>query len=57
MKYVGKDGCEVVNKVDTDDLCCAISGGNVDGHTLFCAVFSNKCVLYSMVLNDEDQLR
>ena len=55
MKYVENNGCELIIKFDTEDLCYAINGGIIEGKTFFCGAFSNKCLLYSLEINDDKQ--
>lgn len=56
MKYIGKNGCELITKIDTDDLCYSINSGIIEGNTFFCGSYTEKCVVYSIELNDENQL-
>jgi hypothetical protein len=57
MKLHGVTGFDLVTKFTTDDLCCAISGGNISGQTFYCGSYSDKCVLYSLSYDDDNQLR
>jgi hypothetical protein len=52
MKYVGEKGCESMCIINTDDLCCCIAAAVVDGDSLICAAYADKCELIKLENND-----
>jgi hypothetical protein len=56
MKLNSQNGFEIVSKIDTDDLCCAIQGGSIQGKAVYCGGYSDKCILYLLSYDEQNQL-
>lgn len=56
MKLNGATGFELITKFDTNDLCCAIAGGIINGTIFYCGSYTGSCILYTLYYDDEQKL-
>lgn len=56
MRLNGSDGFDLVTKFDTNDLCCSIAGGIIDGNIFYCGSYTGSCVLYHLYYDEEGKL-